>query len=188
MKRNRLAAAVVGFLVLAVLGGCSAAGLAAEGKQAETAQMDVKQANAKQAEATAETQGGTGPEETGPETGSSETETDASALWPETELPVSLRYDRMWVYSAYAETEDPEVIGGIVEAVQALEVTGKEGSAVEDYTDLLLFTFADGHTRRLRFEEESWVTEEGRYLQLEGDGLARLRRLLDELLGEKVLR
>ena len=183
MKRNRLAAAVVGFLVLAVLGGCSAAGLAAEGKQAETKQMDVKQA-----EATAETQGGTEAEETGPETGSSETETDASALWPETELPVSLRYDRMWVYSAYAETEDPEVIGGIVEAVQALEASGKEGSAVEDYTDLLLFTFADGHTRRLRFEEESWVTEEGRHLQMEGDGLARLRRLLDELLGEKALR
>ena len=173
MKRNRLAGAVIGFLVLAVLGGCSAAGLAAEGKQVEATKADI----------TAET-----PAQTAAETGSAEIETDTSVLWPETELPVSLRYDRMWVYSAYVETGDPEVIRNIVDAVQALEVTGKEGSAVEDYTDLLLFTFADGHTRRLRFEEESWVTEEGRYLQMEGDGLARLRKLLDELLGEKALR
>ena len=37
-------------------------------------------------------------------------------LWPSKDMPVSLKYDRMWIYSAHAETDDPDTISGIVEA------------------------------------------------------------------------
>ena len=40
-------------------------------------------------------------------------------------MPVSLKYDRMWVYSAHAETEDPDTINRIVETVRSLSVGEK---------------------------------------------------------------
>lgn len=113
-------------------------------------------------------------------------EEKVSGLWPETEMPAALRYDRLWVYSAYEETEDPEVIKQIVDAVKSLEVQGKEETAADDYTDILLFTFADGHTYRVKFEGECWISEENGRLHVEG--LTDLRFRLDDLLGEKALR
>ena len=101
-------------------------------------------------------------------------------LWPAKEMPVSLRYDRMWVYSAHAETEDPDTINRIVETVRSLSVGEKADYVVEDYTDILLFTFPDGSTYRLEFEEDNWVTEGSGRLHVEG--LTQLRALLDKLL------
>ena len=101
-------------------------------------------------------------------------------LWPAKEMPVSLKYDRMWVYSAHAETEDPDTINRIVDAVSNLSVGEKADYVVEDYTDILLFTFPDGSTYRLEFEEDNWVTEGSGRLHVEG--LTQLRALLDKLL------
>ena len=101
-------------------------------------------------------------------------------LWPAKEMPVSLKYDRMWVYSAHAETEDPDTINRIVETVRSLSVGEKANYVVEDYTDILLFTFPDGSTYRLEFEEDNWVTEGSGRLHVEG--LTQLRALLDKLL------
>ena len=101
-------------------------------------------------------------------------------LWPVKEMPVSLKYDRMWVYSAHAETEDPDTINRIVDAVSSLSVGEKADYVVEDYTDILLFTFPDGSTYRLEFEEDNWVTEGSGRLHVEG--LTQLRALLDKLL------
>ena len=101
-------------------------------------------------------------------------------LWPAKEMPVSLKYDRMWVYSAHAETEDPDTINRIVETVRSLSVGEKTNYVVEDYTDILLFTFPDGSTYRLEFEEDNWVTEGSGRLHVEG--LTQLRALLDKLL------
>ena len=101
-------------------------------------------------------------------------------LWPAKEMPVSLKYDRMWVYSAHAETEDPDTINRIVDAVSSLSVGEKADYVVEDYTDILLFTFPDGSTYRLEFEEDNWVTEGSGRLHVEG--LTQLRALLDKLL------
>lgn len=112
----------------------------------------------------------------------SESTTDSGdpILWPAEEMPVSLKYDRMWVYSAHAETEDPDTINRIVDAVSSLSVGEKADYVVEDYTDILLFTFPDGSTYRLEFEEDNWVTEGSGRLHVEG--LTQLRALLDKLL------
>ena len=116
----------------------------------------------------------------------SESAADSTApvLWPAKEMPVSLKYDRMWVYSAHAETEDPDTINRIVDAVSSLSVGEKADYVVEDYTDILLFTFPDGSTYRLEFEEDNWVTEGSGRLHVEG--LTQLRALLDKLLGDQV--
>ena len=53
--------------------------------------------------------------------GGQTTAEETPVLWPETEMPAALKYDRMWIYSAQAETEDPEVIRDIVEAVRNYE-------------------------------------------------------------------
>ena len=105
---------------------------------------------------------------------------DIPVLWPETEMPAALKYDRMWIYSAHAETEDPEVIRDIVEAVRNIQVQEKEGARAEDYTDILLFTFRDGHTYRLEFEADSWLADDDTCLHVEG--LSPLRTILDGLL------
>lgn len=97
--------------------------------------------------------------------------------------PVKLRYDRMWMYSDYAETEDPELIGAVVEAVKALEVGAPSQMSVEDYTDILTFTFEDGTEFRLEFEENMWVAGEREHYEV--DGLKRLRGILDVMIEEK---
>ncbi|MBQ7535690.1 MAG: hypothetical protein IJT43_08740 [Stomatobaculum sp.] len=105
-------------------------------------------------------------------------------LWPETEMPVSLSYNRMWSYSEQEETKDPKVIKNIVEAIQNIKIGEAVDYAVDDYSDFLLFTFADGHTYQLEFEEENWVTKNNQ--RLHAEGLNNLRTQLDKLLGEKV--
>ena len=112
--------------------------------------------------------------------GGQTTAEEIPVLWPETEMPAALKYDRMWIYSAQAETEDPEVIRDIVEAVRNIRVQEKEGSRAEDYTDILLFTFRDGHTYRLEFEADSWLADDDTCLHVEG--LSPLRTILDGLL------
>lgn len=102
------------------------------------------------------------------------------AIWTAAEAPVGLRYDRMWLSGDYAETADPDLIGAVVAAVRALRVKGPTDVCVEDYTDILTFTFADGTAARLEFEDQIWVTETGERLEVEG--LSGLRRVLDEIL------
>ena len=99
-------------------------------------------------------------------------------------LPVSVRYDRMWVYSDSCEITDPVRIGAIVDAVRALKVNGPTDVCVEDYTDVLTFTFADGTKIRLEFEDQIWVTDANERFEVEG--LSRLRRALDDILAEQM--
>ena len=54
---------------------------------------------------------------------------------------------------------------------------------VEDYTDILTFTFADGSTARLEFEEQIWVKERNERYCVEG--LASLRELLDGMISDE---
>jgi hypothetical protein len=51
---------------------------------------------------------------------------------------------------------------------------------VTDYTDVLCFTFVDGHSLRLEFEGECWVSEDGK--RYEAEGLDTLRSRLDGLM------
>ena len=67
--------------------------------------------------------------------------TEGNGIWTAEEMPVRIRYDRMWVYSDFAESTDPEMIGEIVDAIKELEVGAESQMATEDYTDLLTCTF-----------------------------------------------
>ena len=104
-------------------------------------------------------------------------------IWTAAEQPVSIRYDRMWEYSDYAESKDPALIAEIVDAIRGLTVGEPTDYAVEDYTDLLTFAFPDGSTCRLEFEEQNWVTDD--HARYHVEGLQRLRSLLDILMTEK---
>lgn len=106
----------------------------------------------------------------------------AGPLWTKEGTPVSVDYDRMWVYSASARSEDPAVLAALREAVSALEVGPESEWVTEDYTDILTFTFDDGDTLRLEFENQSVVMEDRTRYEVEG--LGRLRAILDELIGE----
>ena len=103
------------------------------------------------------------------------------ALWPYSDMPVKVRYDRMWEYSDYAESEDQQVIDGLVAAIKDLNIGEPVEYAVDDYTDILTFTFSDGRTCRLEFEENNWVTDTDERYHV--DGLDKLRSQLDDLLG-----
>ena len=127
------------------------------------------------------------PESSEPETRESDTQTQGTTetaqpdeIWTRKDMPVSVRYDRLWVYSAYGETEDPEILKALVEAIRALEIGGESEWYTEDYTDILTFTFADGDTLRLEFENQSWVkTSNERY---EVNGLDAVRAILEMIL------
>ena len=106
--------------------------------------------------------------------------TEGNGIWTAEEMPVRIRYDRMWVYSDFAESTDSEMIGEIVDAIKELEVGAESQMATEDYTDLLTFTFEDGTTERFEFENQCWVLED--HTRYEVDGLPVLRTLLDEML------
>lgn len=104
-------------------------------------------------------------------------------IWTVAEQPVSIRYDRMWEYSDYAESKDPTLIAEIVDAIRGLTVGEPTDYAVEDYTDLLTFVFPDGSTCRLEFMEQNWVADH--HARYHVEGLQRLRSLLDILMTEK---
>ncbi len=100
-----------------------------------------------------------------------------------TEMPVKLTYDRLWEYSAQGETEDPELIKAVLDAVSELK-TGKETTmAVDDYTDIIVFTYADGGMIRYEFEDNILVDKDGKRYLVEGD-LNRIRDMLEEVLDD----
>ena len=117
-----------------------------------------------------------------PAVGDETTLGETNSVWTKEEMPVSVDYSRMWEYSASAQTDDPDILAELVAAIQSLEIGEKSEWVTEDYTDILTFTFADGDTLRLEFENQSWVTENGE--RYEVDGLGRVRAILDELVGE----
>ena len=106
----------------------------------------------------------------------------APVLWTSSDTPSRVEYRRLWEYSAQGETEDPAQIREIVEAVKALTVGEEDPSATDDFTDVLVFSFAQGEPLQLEFENQSWVTPEGTRFHVEG--LARLRAALDPLIAE----
>lgn len=111
----------------------------------------------------------------------------AKVIWTRADMPNHLRYDRMWEYSAYAETDDPEQIAAIVDAVRDMTVGDAVKYAVDDYTDILTFSFDDGTMLRLEFEEYNWLKDGKERYHVEG--LGALRNLLEDLMDgdERVL-
>lgn len=113
--------------------------------------------------------------------GAAQPETPPS-LWTREDVPTGLSYDRMWAYSAQGRTDDPDTLAEIVAAIRALKVGERNDSAAEAFTDVLVFSFADGETLRLEFEERNVVTDGGTRYAVEG--LDALRAILDTLVEE----
>ena len=105
-------------------------------------------------------------------------------LWTREDMPVKAAYRRMWIYSAYAETEDAEAIAVLVGAVKALRPGAADDTVTTDYTDILVFTFADGETLELEFENQSFVASDGNRYHTEG--LQNLCDVLEALFGEEM--
>ena len=99
------------------------------------------------------------------------------------DLPVKLYYQQYYESGGSTETEDPEVIQVLLEQNAALECGEESNYAVEDYTDSLIFQYADGSTLRYEFEEKNYVTEDGKRYRV-AEGLGGLRRLLNDLMKE----
>jgi rhodanese-related sulfurtransferase len=103
-------------------------------------------------------------------------------IWNTSEIPVKLRYDRMWEYGDYAETDDADTINALVHAIGKLQVGEPTDMGVDDYTDILTFEFKDGSTSRLIFEDNIWVKEDDeRYIV---EGIDDFRSLLDKVIME----
>ena len=68
----------------------------------------------------------------------------------------------------------------IVDAIKGITVEDPVDYAVEDYTDILTFSFDDGTTMRLEFEEYNWVKDGKERYHVEG--LGALRNLLEDLM------
>lgn len=107
-----------------------------------------------------------------------------TTLWTREDMPVKAEYRRMWIYSAYAETEDAEAIAVLVGAVRALRPGAQDDSVTTDYTDILVFHFSDGETLELEFENQNYVAADGTRYQTEG--LKELRDALDAVFGEEL--
>ena len=107
-------------------------------------------------------------------------ENSAGEIWTRSDMPSHLRYDRMWEYSDHAETDDPGQIEAIVDAIRNMTVKDPVQYAVDDYTDILTFGFADGTTLRVEFEEQNWVRDGKERYHVEGLGV--LRSLLEGMM------
>ncbi|MBO5573988.1 MAG: hypothetical protein J5947_07070 [Clostridium sp.] len=112
-----------------------------------------------------------------------ENEQQNNGIWTSEKMPVHLTYRRMWEYCAQAETDDEKKIAGIVDAIKELQVGKETEMAVDDYTDRLVFSFADGSEMQLEFEADCWVAEDGKRYEVEG--LGAVRALLDEVLEDR---
>ncbi len=97
------------------------------------------------------------------------------------ELPVKLEYDRMWIYGAYGESDDPEYIAKVTELIAAMELAEETDIVVEDYTDRITLVYADDTEVTYIFEEYNYVSEDGKRYIVNGD-LSGLRTLLEELV------
>ena len=96
-------------------------------------------------------------------------------------LPVKIHYSRQWEYSLEAETEDPEAIERIVNAIHLVGI-GKETQTVTmDYTDIIRLIYADGSEERFEFEEYNIVIDGKRY---EATGIKNVRDQLETIVDE----
>ena len=101
-----------------------------------------------------------------PET--TETAAEDNGIWKETELPVSVEYMRLDESLVSAESEDPEIIGALIDAIRGLKVGEKNDLETLDQGDYLTFTFEDGSKAHIEFEGDNWVTEDKEKYYVEG--------------------
>ena len=110
------------------------------------------------------------------------TKDDKTPIQSKEQAPVRMTYDRMWEYSAHAESEDSEYICEVLEMITSFKKGEETDIVTEDFTDIITFYYADDTSERFVFEENSLVENEKRY-SVEGN-LSGLRGLLEKCLEE----
>ena len=60
-------------------------------------------------------------------------------------MPVKVLYRRMWEYSLDVESEDRQIINDLLEKIDRIQLGEKTGMGIDDYTDLIVFEYPDGH-------------------------------------------
>ena len=93
-------------------------------------------------------------------------------------VPVKMVYERRWEYYASAESEDKELISAVKEKIKSFRIGTKSDIYTEDFTDVIVFVYADGSEERFVFEGYNIVLEKEEY-EVEGD-LGGLRTLLEK--------
>ena len=102
------------------------------------------------------------------------------SVWDAEDIPVSLKYDRRWMYQASAETDDEELLKKLCEALKSLEITEETDKATEDFSDILIFDLQNGDKLTLEFEADVWIAEDGTRYTVKG--LDEVREILDSLI------
>ena len=99
----------------------------------------------------------------------------------ETIEPVRVDCYRRWLYAFDRYSEDKEYISRLYEAISSMKLGEETDVTVTDYTDIIEFTFSDGHKERYIFEADMYMDEQQKkYIIVEG--LPQIRSILDELM------
>lgn len=96
-------------------------------------------------------------------------------------MPVKAIYGRRWIYGANYETEDPELIKALVEALKDVRIGAETDIMTTDSTDLIFLYFEDGSCDAYEFEAGNIVLDGKRYAV---DGLGGVRLVLKAIAGE----
>ena len=108
-----------------------------------------------------------------------EPEAADNGIWTEEENPVSVRYDRLDESYVSAESEDPEQIASLIDAIRELKVGEQNEMETLDQGDYLTFTFEDGREVYLEFQGDNLVTEDNGQYSVEG--LEKLHTIFNEM-------
>ncbi len=106
-----------------------------------------------------------------------------SPVYFESRMPVKVIYRRMWEYGDEAETEDPEIIKEVTDAMYIIHISPHATDrVVDDFTDVVILVFDDGSQQTYVFEEYNYINpvDDGRYPVTQG--LEKLRTALDEII------
>lgn len=108
----------------------------------------------------------------------------ASPIIAISETPVRVDYQRSWAYSAFGESEDPQYIQKLTDALNSVKIGASSDVYTSDYTDIIILTFSDGTKQSIEFEADYFVEEDDSRFKVT-QGLSQVRALLDELIIEE---
>ena len=98
--------------------------------------------------------------------------------------PVRVDYQRNWAYNAFGESEDPQYLQTLTDALNNVKIGASSEVHTDDYTDIIILTFSDSTKQFIEFEADNYVEEDDSRFEVT-QGLSQVRALLDELITEQ---